>query len=112
MRAARCWARAPVYRVRSQADGVIVREPGGLIRKCGLIWAESGRNAWCVPLCRPNSYLTGRSNLVRINFEADECVRTERAVDGGIGSIATARDQYPPDARNIIAGIEGMPSAA
>src|ERR1700722_13236008 len=63
-------------------------------------------------ICRPNRESSRRRNLVRIDLEADECVRTERAADGGIGRIATARNQYPPDARDIIAGIEGVPSAS
>ena len=31
-------ARAAVYRLRCQADGVVVCEPGPLICLCGLIW--------------------------------------------------------------------------
>src|ERR1700733_8991242 len=37
--------------------------------------------------------------------------RTERGADGNMRSIATASYEHPPDARNIGAPIEGVPSA-
>jgi hypothetical protein len=45
-----------------------------------------------------------------MNFDADQRATIERGVDGNMRSIATARYQHPPDARNIVARIEGVPA--
>lgn len=46
-----------------------------------------------------------------MNFDANQRATTERAADGNMRGIATTSYEHPPDARNIVARIEGVPSA-
>src|SRR5271155_4002523 len=52
-----------------------------------------------------------RSNFLRHYCETAERVRTKCRADCDVGRIATAGDQHPPDARDVVARIKGVPLA-
>src|SRR5258706_10338415 len=49
--------------------------------------------------------------LVGPHPEARQCVGAERGADSDVGGVAAARDQYPADARRVVAGVERVPAA-
>src|SRR4029450_8074110 len=51
------------------------------------------------------------AHLVGPNLETLQGIGTEGAADGGVGGVATAGNQDASDARDIIAGVEGVPMA-
>src|SRR5580700_9315970 len=58
---------------------------------------------------------SGRRRLpdfVRPDAEALERVRAERRGDRDVGRVATAGDEYPADARGVVARVERVPAAA
>jgi len=44
--------------------------------------------------------------------EAAERVRTESGADRDVSRVATAGDQHPADARDVVARVKGVPLAA
>jgi Putative zinc-binding metallo-peptidase len=44
--------------------------------------------------------------------EARQCVGAERVAECDVGGVAATRDQYPADARGVVARVEGMPLPA
>src|SRR4029434_6932141 len=51
------------------------------------------------------------AHLVGPNLETLQGIGTEGAADGGVGGVAAAGDQHATDARGIVAGVEGVPTA-
>src|SRR5579862_8059916 len=71
-----------------------------------------GLNAWRARFARLNFCSVRLRDLVRENFEADQRTGTERVTDGDVGGVAAAGNEHPTDARNVVARIERVPSAA
>src|SRR5690349_15380020 len=59
-------------------------------------------------------WLTCASLLIHFvgpDLEGLQGIRAEGVADGHVGGVAAAGDQYAPDARNVVARVEGVPVA-
>src|SRR4051794_16502711 len=52
------------------------------------------------------------AHLIRPHCETHQRVRPEGLRNRHVGGVAALRDQHAADARNVVAGVEGVPAAA